>query len=245
MVAGSGAPGHGRTAQVYRRSVLAGVGIVAALALAGFARFPHITGSLGLPLAELLAALAIAAAASWLALRLLRADATGATARHALTIAMPTFALWLAYILVTHLALKEAAKPTIGATLTWTVIGATVVVSVVVGALAARGTGLAASGAVVGWCGGVLAALFVQACLLVMLDLAMPLLARHMTAGELSAYLASGWPDRGAWYYWSEEFAGGIGYFLTLALLGTLAGALGGVVGRVLARGPVVAGARG
>jgi hypothetical protein len=245
MVAGSGAPRHGEAAQVYRRSVLAGAGIVAALALLGFARFPHITGSLILPLVEVLAALAIAAAASWLALRLLRADGTEATARHALVIAVPTIALWLAYILFTHLALKDAAKPTIGATLTWLVLGATAALAVVVGALAARGTGRTGSGAVAGWCGGVIAALFIQACLLVMLDLAMPLLARHMTFGELSAYLTSGWPDRGAWYYWNEEFFGGIGYFLTLAVLGTLAGALGGVVGRALARGPVVAGARG
>jgi hypothetical protein len=223
--------------RIYRQSVRLGPWLVAALALAGFARFPRITGS-PLPYGVLaLAALAIVAAACWVALRLIRADASGATARHALAIAVPATALWLAYILFTHLALKDSQKPTVGAALTWITLGTTTALIVAVSALGARGSGRITAGVAIGWCGGVFAGLFALFGLLFMLDLAMPLLVRHMNAGELRAYLASGWPDRAAWYYWNEEFYGSIGYFGLLALLGAVAGTVGGAVGRVLARG--------
>jgi hypothetical protein len=180
--------------------------------------------------------------ASWLAQLLLPLGTAGVATRQALAIALPAIALpatalWLAYILFTHLALKDSQKPTVGAALTWITLGTTAALIVAVSALGARSTGRVVAGANAGWGGGVLAALFVQVSLLIMLDLAMPTLVQHMSAGELSAYLTSGWPDRAAWYYWKEEFDGSIGYFGLLALLGAVAGTVGGAVGCVLARG--------
>jgi hypothetical protein len=67
-----------------------------------------------------------------------------------------------------------------------------------------------------------------------MLDSAMGTLVLHMTAGELRDFAHSGWADRAAWYYWNEEYAGSLGYFVLLAMVCPLVGTLGGLVGGVL-----------
>ena len=69
-----------------------------------------------------------------------------------------------------------------------------------------------------------------------MLDSAMGFLARHMTASEIQAFTQSGWTNRAAWYYWNEELAGSIGYFLLLTVCGIAFGALGGLAGMLYTR---------
>jgi hypothetical protein len=78
---------------------------------------------------------------------------------------------------------------------------------------------------------GVLALLTI----VLMLDLGMGFLVRHMNTEELAVFTSSGWTNRQAWYYWNEEFFGSMGDFILLVLSGAVLGALGARIGHLLA----------
>jgi hypothetical protein len=201
-----------------RRGVLGGVAAIAVVTLAGFVRFPQLSGSPAPYTGLALVAVALVGLLSGIALLALRtrptttepADRAAVAPRAVLALGLLVGAVWVAYILLTHLALPDAAKPTVGAAITWVTLGISALAMLAVSAWRAHATGRFATALAIGLGGGVVAGLLALLTVVVMLDSAMGFLVQHMTAGELQAFAASGWANRKAWYYWNEEFVGSI-----------------------------------
>jgi hypothetical protein len=216
--------------------VLAAVGAAGVVILLGFARFPHLTGS-PLPYVALalvtLVVVGVPAGLSVFATRTV-SDAAALARRRSLSLGLGLGIIWIAYTLVTHFLIPNGAQLVLNAVLLWSVLAVTAL------ALPLGSLGVAwhtqqfpmgwTTGLVTGFFTGMLALLTI----LLMLDLAMGFLVRHMNASELAGFTSSGWADRQAWYYWNEEYFGALGDFVLLVLSGAVLGALGAGIGRLV-----------
>jgi hypothetical protein len=224
----------------FRWSVLTGGVMTIVVALLGFLRFPEITGS-ATPYAGLaVVAVVLVGVPSGITLLTLRSRnpttlQAPVTPRLALALGALVGLVWIVYILLTHLALSDAQKPTVGAALTWVTLGITAVAMLAVSAWGTNTTRRFSTAVAIGLGGGVVAGLLAQLTVIIMLDSAMGFLVQHMNAGEVRAFAQSGWSNRESWYFWNEEFVGSISYFALLVVGGVMLGVFGGVIGRLLA----------
>ncbi len=143
--------------------------------------------------------------------------------------------LWIAYILGTHLALADADKPTVGRVLTLSLFGAEFLILVLLSGYTAWQTCDWWSGSQIGLWTGLLVGLLSFGTLLLLLYSQMGFLVQHMNSGELAAFAQSGRRDRMTWFFWEEEFAGSVGYFVPQLVLAAACGGLGVALGRAVA----------
>lgn len=232
-----------QTAAPSRPSALAPglvVGALACLSLValGFARFPNWSGGAsGAPIpAALVTAVALVPILAGVSLARAQVARRDAARRYGPPLDLIVGVIWVAYILTTHLLIRTASKPTVGALITDATMVFTAVLVVAVGAFAAWRTGRLRVAVAVGWWAGLIAAMISMITLLLLLDLSMSYLVTQMNSGELQAYAASSWVDRQDWFYWQEELVGSAGNFLYLLVFGVVAGTLGGLLGAALHR---------
>ncbi len=224
----------GSSQSLYRSLIVSDV-VLLLLILASFVRFPNIVGTWSQEALTGAVILAVPWIISYFALRRLRTQPhqTEVALRWALPSGLILAAIWMVYILFTHLALSIAQKQTLGALLTDITLVLTILIIVIGGLLGARFTRHFVIGLGIGVWIGLIAGLAALITLVAMLEIGMGFLVHNMNAGELLAYRQSGWHDRESWYFWNEEVVGAFSNFVLLVLSGAIFGAIGGVIGKI------------
>jgi hypothetical protein len=216
--------------------VLIGVTAAGVVFLVGFARFPQITGS-PLPYVALaIVALVIVGVPAGFVLLATRAPTGPArlVCRYSLLLGSILGVIWITYSLVTHFVIPNGDQPTINAILLWSVLVVTALAMLVGSGVVARHTRQFSTGFATSLATGFLTGVLAMLTIVLMLDIGMGFLVRHMNTAELAGFASSGWANRQAWYYWNEEFFGSLGDFILLVLSGAVLGALGAGIGRLL-----------